>query len=238
MWSDVAGTFEGGLHRVALSVADFVPGVLTMILVVLFTLAVAAVVRFALRRSLAGVDFDRRVHRWGLTSTGEWLPKNSPTSIVSHAGFWFVMLVGFLAGLRALGTAPTDAIAARALGWLPDLVAAALVFAAGMVAARFLERTVLVNAVNMQIQQARLLSLGAKWLVVLFATALALQQLRVGGAILTVSFAIVFGGIVLAVALAVGLGSRDAVSRTWEGKWQDEKRAAAEETAADEIHHM
>jgi hypothetical protein len=235
MWGDVAQAFSEGVHRVAFSVAGFLPGVLTMLLVLGFSVGIAFVVRWALRRSLSGIEFDRRVHRWGLTPTGEWTPRDSPTSIVAHTVFWFVVLVGFLAGLKSLDTAVTDALASGALAYIPNLIAAALVFAVGIVVARFLERTALVNAVNMQIQSARALSLGVKWLVVLFAIALALQQLGIGGAILTVSFAVVFGGIVLALALAFGLGSRDAVSRGFTRRFGEEKHGAEE---ADEIHHM
>lgn len=235
MRGDVAQAFRDGMHRVALSVAGFLPGFLTMLLVIGFSVAIAFVVRWALRRSLAGVDFDRRVHRWGLTPTGEWTPRDSPTAIVAHSAFWFVLLVGFLAGLKALDTAVTDQLASGALSYLPNLVAAALVFAVGIVVARFLERTALINAVNMQLHSARALSLGVKWLVVLFAIAVALQQLRVGGAVLTVSFAVVFGGIVLALALAVGIGSREALSRGFTQRAGEEKRSAEE---ADEIHHM
>lgn len=236
MWSDVEQAFRDGVHRVALSVAGFLPGFLTMLLVVAFSVGVAFVVRWALRRSLTGIDFDRRVHRWGLTPTGEWTPKDSPTTIAAHSAFWFVLLVGFLAGLKSLDTAVTDELASGALSYLPNLLAAALVFAVGIVVARFLERTALINAVNMRIQSARVLSLGVKWLVVLFAIAMALQQLRIGGAVLTVSFAVVFGGIVLALALAVGLGSREAVSRGSTQRFGGEEKRGAEE--ADEIHHM
>jgi hypothetical protein len=237
MWGDVEQAFRDGLHNVALAVAGFLPGVLSMLLVLAFAVALAYLVRFALRRSLLGVDFDRRVHRWGLTSTGEWTPNNAPSALTAHAGFWFVLLVGFFAGLQALGTRVTDALASRVLGYIPSLLAAGLIFLVGLALARFLERAVLVSAVNMQIQSARVVSLGVKWLVVLFATALTLQHLQVGGSILTVSFAIVFGGIVLAVALAVGLGSREAVSRSWERSWQheNEKRATGN---GDEIRHM
>lgn len=233
MWSDVTQAFSDGLHHVALAVARFLPGVLTMALVLAFAIGLAFLVRLGLRRSLAGLDFDRRVHQWGLASTGEWTPRSSPTAIVAHGGFWFVLLVGFLAGIKALGTSATDALASGALQYLPDLAAGVLIFVVGIVAARFLERTALVNAVNMQIHSARLLSLGVKWLVVLFATALALQQARFGGAVLTVSFAVAFGGIVLALALAVGLGARGAAGDGWR-RWQPEKRAEE----ADEIHHM
>ena len=75
--SDVELAFRDGVRRVGLAVAGFLPGVLSMLLVLAFALALAFLVRFALRRSLAGIDFDRRVHRWGLASTGEWMHKNA-----------------------------------------------------------------------------------------------------------------------------------------------------------------
>jgi hypothetical protein len=221
---------------VALSVAGFRPCVLIMLLVMAFAVAIAFLVRWALRRSLAGIDFDRRVHRWGLTSAGEWTPRNAPTAIAGHAGFWFVLLVGFLAGLKALGTDVTDALAARTLSYIPNLLEAGLIFLLGLVVARFLQRTTLINAVNMQLQSARLISLAVKWLVLLFTVAIALHELGVGGAVLTVSFALVFGGIVLAVALAVGLGARETGAIPREPRWPPERPAPPQDT--DEIRHM
>lgn len=235
MWTDVELAFQEGVHRVALAVAAFLPGVLTMLLVLAFALAIAFLVRFALRRSLAEIDFDRRVHRWGLTTTGEWMPKNAPTEVAAHAGFWLVLLVGFLAGLRVLGTAVTDALAARTIDYLPNLLAAIVIFAVGLAASRFLERTTLVSCVNMQIRSARLVSLGVKWLVVVFTLALTLQELRIGGAILTVSFIIVFAGMVLAVALALGLGSRPAARV--DGR-AEEDLGGREEEGEQPVQHM
>ncbi len=235
MWSSVHGTFDDAFGRVAHAVAGFLPGIALMLLVLLFAFLVALLVRFALRRSLTGIDFDRRMHRWGLTTTGEWTPKNAPSAIVAHAGFWFVLLVGFLAGLQALDTGVTDAVAARTLSWIPNLLGGILIFAAGLAVARFLERTALIGAVNMRIREARLLALGVKWLALLFASALALEEVGVGGPILTVSFAVIFGGIVLALALAIGLGSREAVSRSFERSFTEEKRAAEN---GDEVRHM
>lgn len=236
MWTDVELAFRDGVHRVALAVAGFLPGVLTMLLVLGFALALAFLIRFALRRSLAGIEFDRRVHRWGLTTTGEWMPQNAPTEVAAHAGFWFVLLVGFLAGLRVLGTAVTDALSARTIEYIPNLLAAGIIFAVGLAVSRFLERTTLVSAVNMQLRSARVVSLGVKWLVVVFTVALALQELRIGGPILTVSFIIVFAGVVLAVALAVGLGSRPA-GRAAEGRANDDLGVPAE-TGEQPVHHM
>jgi hypothetical protein len=43
-----------------------------------------------------------------------------------------------------------------------------------------------------------------------------LDHLQIGGAVVELAFGILFGGIVLTLALAVGLGSRDIVSRSLE----------------------
>jgi hypothetical protein len=55
-----------------------------------------------------------------------------------------------------------------------------------------------------------------KWLVLVLTAAMVLDHLEVGGKIVELAFGILFGGIVLTLALAVGLGSRDLVSRSLE----------------------
>ena len=79
-----------------------------------------------------------------------------------------------------------------------------------MIVARFVARNVLISAVNMQLQFARLLSLGVKWLVLVLTVAMALDHLRIGGLVVQLSFGILFGGIVFALALASG-----SAQRTW-----------------------
>jgi uncharacterized protein YebE (UPF0316 family) len=102
------------------------------------------------------------------------------------------------------------------LPYLTHAVGAALLLIAGVVVARFLARSVLISAVNAQLQYARILSLGVKWLVLVLTAAMVLDHLQVGGNIVELAFGILFGGIVLTLALAVGLGSRDLVSRSLE----------------------
>jgi hypothetical protein len=60
------------------------------------------------------------------------------------------------------------------------------------------------------------LALGVKWMVLVLTAAMVLDHLAIAGDIVDLAFGILFGGIVLALALAVGLGSRDLVSRSLE----------------------
>jgi hypothetical protein len=72
----------------------------------------------------------------------------------------------------------------------------------------------------MQIQSARALSLTVKWVVLVVAASMALEELSIGRQILVLAFAILFGGVVLAAALAIGLGARDAAGRLIERQFQ------------------
>ena len=100
--------------------------------------------------------------------------------------------------------------------YVTHAIGAVLLLIAGTVIARFLERSVLIGAVNAKLQYARMLSLGIKWLVLVLTAAMVLDHLQIGGGVVELAFGILFGGIVLTLALAVGLGSRNIVSRSLE----------------------
>jgi hypothetical protein len=133
-----------------------------------------------------------------------------------------------------IGVSAFDASYATAatlpISFLPYLthgVSAVFLLVAGTLIARFLARSVLIGAVNAQLQYARFLSLGVKWLVVVLTWAMVLDHLQIGGKVVDLAFGILFGGIVLTLALAVGLGSRDLVSRSLEGQGERSGEHAA-----------
>ena len=129
-----------------------------------------------------------------------------------------LLLIGCFIGISAFDAAyPGDSqISAIRLPYVTHSIGAILLLIAGTVIARFLERSVLIGAVNAKLQYARILSLGIKWLVLVLTAAMVLDHLQIGGTVVELAFGILFGGIVLTLALAVGLGSRDIVSRSLE----------------------
>src|SRR5207247_1338640 len=85
---------------------------------------------------------------------------------------------------------------------------AALCWVGGWLAANFLGQGVLIAAVNAGLPEARVLARAARWLVLLFAFATALTEIGIGRDMVVVAFGILFGGLVLALAVAFGLGGR------------------------------
>ena len=221
--------------RISGSIANFLPGLLALIVVLAFAFLLAWIARIMVRRSLQGISFDRRVERWGLSDVAERSPDHSPSLLLASIVYWLIILVGLLIGLSAFDASVTSLLAMRLFNYLPNVIAAAVILIVGIIFARFAARGVLISAVNMQVHSARLLSLGVKWLVMVMAAAMALEHLGIGGDIVRLSFAILFGGIVLALALAVGLGSKDMVSRSLE---RQAGRQTEEEETAGRFHHF
>jgi len=100
-----------------------------------------------------------------------------------------------------------------------------IAIAVGSIVASFLARSVLIGAVNLNLQYGRLLSLGVKWLVTVLAVAMALEHLKIAPGIVDLAFGILFGGIVLTLVLAVGLNSKELVTKSFE---RDGKEAPSE----------
>ena len=204
------------MTQIADHIANFLPGMLVSLTLMLAAFAVALLARMLLVRALRGLEFDRRAEQWGLAALVEWPASTGPSEGVARVVYWTILILGLLVSLTALNATIPSRLALSVFEYLPDLLAALMVLVVGAVTARFLARSALIGAVNMQIRSARLLSLAVKWLVLLVAVAMALDHLGIGRTVLLLTFAIVFGGIVFAAALAVGLGARDAVSRILE----------------------
>jgi hypothetical protein len=208
MWNQVEQALQQSATSVLTGLARLLPGIIALVVSVLLAALMGWLLAFVIARALRGIDFDQRVASVD-PNVGEWTGSRSPTRLVARVVIWGTIFVGFLIGLAAFDPSLTSELALRLFGSVLNLLTALILLVAGNILARFLSRGVLISLVNMNIQQARLLSLGVKWLVLILFAAMALDHLRVGGAIVTLAFGILFGGIVLTIALAVALRSKD-----------------------------
>ncbi len=215
MWNQVIDTLGDSMARVTSRLAALLPGVFVFIVAVVIFLLVGWFFAWLLRKCLRAIRFDERLGK-GSEAIAEWSPHQTPTSLLAGLVFWIFVVIGIAVGVEAFGASSNTLIAVGILSYLPKIVGAIVILIVGNIVARFLARGVLIGGVNMNLQYARLLSLGVKWLVLVLTAAMALDHLRIGEEIVDLAFGILFGGIVLTLALSVGLGSRDLVSRSLE----------------------
>ena len=125
--------------RIVDSVANFLPGALIFLVLVIGSFVAAVIVRYALQRSLTGLDFDRRAELVGI-SRADWMPSRSVSALISSAAYWIILALGLLTGLTALDAAAPSQFAVSVLNYVPHLLAAMLILVVGIVVARFLAR--------------------------------------------------------------------------------------------------
>ena len=182
----------------------------------LFSVVLAGLLSVILRRFLLSIRFDERLIDWGMSPLSERSPGHSPTRLVTRVVAGSIIIIGLLIGLAAFDATLISELVLRLFAYLPRILTTVVVLLVGGVIARFLARSVLIGGVNMNLQYARLVSVGVKWLVIVLSVAMALEHLETGTGMVRLAFGILFGGIVLALALAVGLGSKELVSRSLE----------------------
>jgi hypothetical protein len=211
MWKDVlAGVIRETLDAFGQELAAFGPRLLAMLVILLAGLLIASSLRLVLRFLLRRVGFDSLAERLGLAHGLRNL------GFAGHASGALAALVAslVLALFVVLAVGSLDLQFARdllsqAFSYLPQVLVAAALLALGAVVAGFVRRGVLIAAVNAGLPSARLLAAFAQAALLILFGAMALEHLGVGRHIILISFTILFGGVVLALALAFGLAGRD-----------------------------
>ena len=243
IWHHMSEALNQSFYRVVTLLIAILPGLLALfVALVVFTL-IGMVLSALLRRGLAWIKFDDRIAK--LRGNANWTPSSTPTALVARASFWACVLLGMILGVSALDTSYATAavLPISLLPYLTHAVGAILLLLAGNLVARYLARSVLIGAVNAQLQYARFLSMGVKWMVLVLTAAMVLEHLEIGGTVVGLAFGILFGGIVLTLSLAIGLGSRDLVTRSLESRVDRAADHAAEPHAGsacgdDSIRHL
>jgi hypothetical protein len=234
MWNHIEQALHDSMGRVAMKVAILLPGILAFITALLIFILLGWLAGLLVRSILRAAKFDERVGR-GTGSIAELSPAHTPTGVVTRIIFWGFVLLGVLVGLSAFEASSAEpGVAAYVFAYVPRIIGAAILLFVGTILARFLSRSMLITAVNLNLHYARLLATGVRWLIMVLTAAMVLDHLAIAGGIVDLAFGILFGGIVLALALAVGLGSRDLVSRSLE------REAVKTETPQEEqrLHHF
>jgi hypothetical protein len=201
--------------RLARQLAQVVPILVTVLLILIVGGGLAYLVRRLTYGALVLLKFDRLVAGTGLSHAIERTALfRSPSEFGARVAQGTVWLFIILFALSAAGTEVTDALVARFVNYIPDLVTAVLVLLLGWSVSQFLSRSALLAAVNAQWAGARFFAGCVRVLLMSLTVVVALEQLRIGRTALLVSFAILFAGIVIAGAIAFGLGGRD-LARAW-----------------------
>jgi len=224
------------LNRFLEKVIVFLPNLLAMITILVVGFLIAWIFKRLLFRFLKAIQFDRVSRQWGLTDV---LSKGgltySPANLLSRFFYWVIVLVTLILGINALEVAATQNLITQFFNYLPHLFAAVIILVIGYLIAVFLGQATLIAAVNAQMESAKLLSRLVRWFLIIFSLTMALYQLGIAERVITAAFSVIFGGIVLALAIAFGWGGRELAKDFLERLYKREEKTGGKE---DHISHI
>ena len=197
------------LPRLALALAVLIAGWLA-----------AKVVKFAVVRGLRAINFNVLTERAGMDGfLRQGGIQNDTTDIFGLLVYWLVIFAALVIAFNSLGLTYITDLIGQVVLFVPKVIVALVILAFGAYFAAFVGGTVVTYCRNVGIQDADLLGKLAQYAIVVFVVLIALDQVSVGGAIIRQSFLIILGGVVLALALAFGIGGQRRAAELLERWW-------------------
>jgi hypothetical protein len=210
MIQEIAAALIESWRNFAAAFVLFVPRLVAATIIFCAGFVVAIVARRAVRRLLAWLRFDRLALKTGATDMLRLADMPSAELLVAKIVFWIVWLGFAVSAVDTLQFGPIQGLVEEFFRFVPRFLIALLVLAIGFLVGNFLWRAALLASVNAGLPAARLLSGTLRLLVIAIAVVMALEQLGLATTVVLTAFAITFGAIMLGLAIAFGLGGRDA----------------------------
>jgi Conserved TM helix len=200
--------------------AAFLPRLLLALFVVILGWLFAKAVRFAVERALRAVNFNVLTERAGTdTFLRQAGMRGDTTTVFGLVAFWLVILATLIIAFNDLGLTYITDLLGRAVLFAPKLLVAMLLVVFGSYCARFVGNAVHAYCVDARIADADLLGRIVRYVVMTLVVMIALSQVEIGGDIVQRTFLIILGGLMLALALAFGIGGKDWAAALLERWW-------------------
>lgn len=211
------------LRALLVQVGQFLPRLALALLVVVAGWLVAKVMRLAAHKGLRAINFHVLTERAGMDGfLKQGGMETDTTGIFATLVYWLVILAALVIGFNSVGLTYVTDLLREVVLFVPRVIVALLILAFGAYFARFVGSTLTTYCRNVGVQDGELLGRLAQYAIVGFVVLIALDQVHIGGEIIRQTFLIVIAGIVLALALAFGLGGQrwaaDLLERWWSRK--------------------
>lgn len=191
-------------------IAGFLPNLIGAILLLTVGYFVARAVKFLVSKALDRAGFNDLSARVGVAATFEKANiKLSAADVVGKLCFWIILLAFLITATETLGLPRISETLDELLLYLPKVIAAALVVIIGLFVAHFTRDLVRSGAEGIGIEYARALGSTVYGVMFVVIMSLAVGELEINTDLLNWVIAILLTAVGVAVALSLGLGTRD-----------------------------
>lgn len=196
------------------NIVDSIPTVLGFIAFVVVSLIVIKVFLWLVKKALSKTKID------------EWSKKLNETEIFGNTTInivltklilavlkWFLILIFVMVGSEMYGVTVVSEGITGFIAYLPRLLTALGIFVAGVYVGTIVKKAINSLFKSLEITGGNLVGNIAFYLIVVFLSITAFDQAGIDTSIIKSNLTLVIGSVLLAFAIAFGLGSRDIIKR-------------------------
>ena len=210
---DISNSFQRALD----DIGSFLPALLAAIAILIIGYIIAKILGRIVARVLNRAGFDGFLHRSPGGSTVQRV-LTRPSELLGTLTFWAVFIGAIAIAVDVLGIRALSNAVAEVWAYLPNVLAAVLIFlVAGAIAAVI---ATLVSRTMGDTALGKIVGTVAPVLVMTIATFMILNQLKIAPEIVTITYAALLGAVALGLALAFGLGGREVAGRMLERAYE------------------
>jgi len=202
------------IRQMLTRIMAYIPILLGALIILIVGWIVAKSIRRIVDWLLKAARFDVLADKAGIS---EILRKGdlkiSASHVVSGLVYWLIMIMVLVMAVDALGLPKASDVLASLFAYVPKVIAALLVLVVAMFLASFVSGIVRMAVGNANLPRPEIFAGVSRWAIIIFAATVALVELGVAQLLVTTTFNIILGGVCLALALAFGLGGKDAAAR-------------------------
>lgn len=208
------------VRAVLIQLGAFLPRLLLAVIILLIGWLLAKAIRVIVLKGLKAINFQVLSERAGID---RFLQKGGVQTdtpgILGGLAYWLAMLVVLMVAFNSLGMTHVTELIGRIMLFIPKIIVAVLILAFGAYFARFIDNSISAYGKNVGLEDTEFLGRVARYAILVFVVMIALEQVEVASELVRQSFLIILAGVVLALALAFGLGSRERVAALLDKWW-------------------
>ena len=213
-------------------IIEFLPSLLAALVILIIGFIFANILKWIFLKIFRSIDLDKYFQRLGIMGVLRKSGIDDPFSVLlSKVIKWTTVVVFVIISLYTLNSPTVERLLESFFFYLPNVFVAVLILMFGYVLSNFIGRAALIAAVNAGIKVSGIIGKFVKLTIFLLAVTMALEQLGIGKGTIIIAFTLVFGGIILALAIAFGLGGKEVARSYLENKMKGEEEE-------DEISHL
>jgi len=192
------------------SLVNALPGIAAAVVIIVFGYIVSLIVGYVVKEILLRTGFDR------------WLTKSKLNKAIGGASLsvilgtltkWWVFIAFLAPAASALRLGEISTLLVRLANWLPNLLVAIIIFLFGLIVANYASNMVRLK----KLKGAGLAADVIKWVTMILVLIISLGQLGVKIGFAENVFLVILAGIVIALALAIGISFGSALKEDARG---------------------